>query len=183
MSQTQESRTDSFFPLAGLATDGWSTAEEASATCYCGTVQLSVPITKPGLILSFVCHCSDCRKITASMFTSGFLVLDSHLKHIRGEENLTQFTQSETIKQEGLPMSNFFCRTCGTLMYRRSAGVPGASILRIGTVDNFKLAETALRPTIEQYVKHRVDWIKDIAGMVQFEALAGGEATAGKPTA
>lgn len=33
--------TRSFFPQAGLAQDGWSTKEEATATCYCGTVQLS----------------------------------------------------------------------------------------------------------------------------------------------
>ncbi|EGY18627.1 uncharacterized protein VDAG_09153 [Verticillium dahliae VdLs.17] len=109
------------------------------------------------------------------MFTSGFIVLDSHLKHIRGEENLKQFSQSDTIKQEGKPMTNFFCSTCGTLMYRRSAGIPGASILRIGTVDDFRLAETALEPTIEQYVKHRVSWIKDIEGMVQFDGQASGE--------
>lgn len=29
------------FPLAGLARDGWSTADRATATCYCGSVQLS----------------------------------------------------------------------------------------------------------------------------------------------
>jgi hypothetical protein len=33
--------TKSYFPLAGLATDGWSTDDEATATCYCGTVQLA----------------------------------------------------------------------------------------------------------------------------------------------
>jgi hypothetical protein len=54
-------------------------------------------------------------------------------------------------------------------MYRRGAGLPGASILRIGTVDDFKLAETALRPTIEQYLKHRVGWVNDIKNMVQID--------------
>ncbi|KAH7248440.1 hypothetical protein B0J15DRAFT_536998 [Fusarium solani] len=98
----------------------------------------------------------DCRKITASMFTSGFLILDTHLRHV----------------PKGNVMTNFFCSTCGSLMYRRGAGLPGASILRIGTVDDFKLGETALRPTIEQYVKHRVDWIKDIENMVQIEGQA-----------
>jgi hypothetical protein len=56
----------------------------------------------------------------------------------------------------------------------------GASILRIGTVDDFKLAETALRPTIEQYVKHRVDWIKDIENLVQFEGQASVEEVMGQ---
>jgi hypothetical protein len=31
---------DKNFPVAGLARDGWSTEEEATATCYCGAVQL-----------------------------------------------------------------------------------------------------------------------------------------------
>ncbi|KAH6983916.1 Mss4-like protein [Ilyonectria destructans] len=173
-------KTGSFFPQAGLAQDGWSTKEEATATCYCGTVQLSFPLSKPGFVVAFVCHCSDCRKITASMFTSGFVILDTYLKHVRGEENLKQFSQSQTIEQKGNLMTNFFCSTCGSLMYRRGAGLLGASILRIGTVDDFKLGETALRPTIEQYVKHRVDWIKDIEDMVQMEGQASVEKIVGQ---
>jgi len=31
----------SYFPRAGVATDGWSTEDEATATCFCGTVQLA----------------------------------------------------------------------------------------------------------------------------------------------
>lgn len=33
------------------------------------------------------------------------------------------------------------------------------SVCRLGTVDDFKLDETVLRPTLEQYIKHRVDWL------------------------
>lgn len=56
------------------------------------------------------------------------------------------------------------------------------SLLRIGTVDDFRLAETALRPTVLQYVKHRVDWIKDIEGMIQHEGQASVEETIGNVT-
>ncbi|KAJ4318843.1 hypothetical protein N0V84_006657 [Fusarium piperis] len=154
-------RADSFFPRSSLTQDGWSTEEEATATCYCGAVQLRLPTSKPGYVSTFICHCSDCRKITASMFSSGITVLDSHLKHVRGEENLTQFSQSETIERKGSIMTNFFCKTCGTLMYRRGENFKGMSLLRLGTVDDFKLAETALRPKVEQFMKHKVDWLKD----------------------
>lgn len=106
------------------------------------------------------------------MFTTGFVILDTHLKHVRGEENLKQFAQSDTIERKGNLMTNFFCSTCGSLMYRRAESYPGAGILRTGTVDDFKLAETALRPTLEQYGKHRVDWLKGIEGAVQSEGLA-----------
>lgn len=103
------------------------------------------------------------------MFTSGFVVLDTHLKHVRGEEHLNQFSQSETIERKGNVMTNFFCSTCGSLMYRRAGSYPGASILRLGTVDDFKLSETVLKPTIEQYTKHRVDWLKDIGNVEHAE--------------
>ena len=30
-----------YFPLAGIADDGWSTDSEATATCFCSAVQLA----------------------------------------------------------------------------------------------------------------------------------------------
>jgi hypothetical protein len=30
-----------YFPVAGLANDGWSNEDEATATCFCGAVQLA----------------------------------------------------------------------------------------------------------------------------------------------
>lgn len=31
---------DRGFPIVGLSNDGWSTEDEATATCFCGSVQL-----------------------------------------------------------------------------------------------------------------------------------------------
>lgn len=43
-----------YIPLAGLAEDGWSEGGRATATCYCGTVQLSfVSTSVPISILSY----------------------------------------------------------------------------------------------------------------------------------
>jgi hypothetical protein len=117
------------FPLAGRALDGWSKDDLATATCYCGAVLLAFLTKGPGLLSTFICHCTDCRKITASMFASNFSVRDTHLTHIRGRDNLTAYGQSRTIAS-GKLMTNYFCSTCGTLMYR--IGTPGASILRMG---------------------------------------------------
>ena len=33
--------TKPYFPLAGGANDGWSKEDEATATCFCGAVQLA----------------------------------------------------------------------------------------------------------------------------------------------
>ena len=43
MAHTESEKIDKakpYFPLAGLATDTWSTEDEATATCMCGAVQL-----------------------------------------------------------------------------------------------------------------------------------------------
>ncbi|KAI1101729.1 Mss4-like protein [Jackrogersella minutella] len=160
-----------YIPLAGGASDGWSKENEATATCFCGTVQLSFPTEGPGLIDSFVCNCTDCRKITASMFATNFVVADAGLRHVRGRDALRTFAQSRTVAS-GHAMTNHFCGTCGTLMYRVGAGFPGCSILRVGTVDDFNLHDTKLRPRVEQFVKDRVSWFAGVDGARKFDGSA-----------
>ncbi|KAJ5786863.1 uncharacterized protein N7503_012075 [Penicillium pulvis] len=155
-----------YIPLAGVSDDGWSKGHQATATCYCGAVQIAFPTQGPGLVDTFLCHCPDCRKITASMFASNFIIADSHVRHLRGRENLKTYSQSRTIAS-GKKMTNFFCSTCGSLMYRVGEAYPGHSILRVGAVDDFNLHETKLRPRIEQYAKDRVGWLHGVEGVGQ----------------
>lgn len=105
------------------------------------------------------------------MFTTAFIVRDSHLEHLRGEENLSLYTQSDTIAS-GSEMTNYFCKTCGTLMYRRGINFPGSSLLRTGTVDDFSLHETVLKPRIENFAEDRVCWLKEVDGMRRFAKQA-----------
>jgi hypothetical protein len=126
------------------------------------------PTQKPGLVDSFVCNCADCHKFTASAFASNFIVDDKYLKHARGQENLTKFAQSKTIESSNV-MTNCFCSTCGTLMYRISTGFPGMIIARIGTVDDFNLHNTKLKPRIEQYTKDRVGFFTGCVGAEEHE--------------
>jgi hypothetical protein len=183
---------DEKFPVAGLARDGWSNEDEATATCFCGAVQLVLvsnpptltqptpflqvanpphqPLKAPGLINRFLCHCSDCRKLTSSFYMSNITVADTHWRHVRGRDVLKSFAQSESIRSGGL-MTSFFCGTCGTLMYRVGEKFPGVSILRLGTVDDFSLAETKLRPEIELFVEHRVGWQKPVEGLPQAKGM------------
>lgn len=190
MSLASADKSKPYMPKAGLASDGYSNEDEATATCFCGSVQLafvsgnllspkilreitmltayraillslSQPINEPGFKGTFVCSCADCHKISASMFCTNFIVDDKYLKHIRGQEKLTKFAQKETIVT-GKTMSNYFCSTCGTLMYRVGERFPGRSILRLGTVDDFNLMETKLKPTTELFTKDRASWLSEV---------------------
>ncbi|KAJ7914574.1 Mss4-like protein [Mycena leptocephala] len=130
MTAAPNDKSKPYIPLAGAASDGCSNEEEVTATCFCGAVQLKFPTQSPGLVASFTCHCSDCRKLTGSMFASNFLVADTHLTHLRGRDNLSTYSQSRTIAA-GNTMTNYFCSTCGTLMYRITSGYPGISVLTL----------------------------------------------------
>ena len=65
------------------------------------------PTEGKDLIGTFICNCYDYRKITASMFALNFIVNDSALKHIRGEEELTKFARNMTIATSNT-MANYF---------------------------------------------------------------------------
>lgn len=55
-------------------------------------------------------------------------------------------------------------------MYRVGEAFPGRSILRIGTVDDFHLHETKLKPSREIFTKDRVCWLSEVEGTQQLEA-------------
>lgn len=57
-------------------------------------------------------------------------------------------------------------------MYRVGEAFPGSSILRIGTVDDFQLHESKLKPRVEQYAKDRVGWLRDADGVKQIQGSA-----------
>lgn len=81
------------------------------------------------------------------------------------------FEQATTIKSGG-KMANHFCVMCGTLMYRISEKFAGHLITRLGTVDDFKLQETKLKPRVEQYVECRTNWLLGAKGIKQVQASA-----------
>ncbi|WWD05378.1 hypothetical protein V865_003452 [Kwoniella europaea PYCC6329] len=157
-------------PNNSLTHDGWSNEDEATATCFCGKVQIVFPLKSPGLANTFLCNCTDCRKVTASMFATNFTTRDSHTRFSRGEDHLTLFVQDQTTTT-GKNMINGFCKTCGTLMYRKSEGFEGMKFLRVGTVDDFKLHDTVLKPQHEQFVGCRVGWWSGVDDAKKYEKM------------
>ncbi|KAK5999965.1 hypothetical protein QM012_005053 [Aureobasidium pullulans] len=152
-------------------TSSSSSPQRATASCFCGTVQLELPVEGEDLTQVFVCHCLDCRKLTASVFTTAFVVKDSSLTHLRGESSLGTYARSNTIAS-GNTMTNYFCKDCGTLMYRRSSGFPGLSITRVGTVDDVTLHDTKLKPRVEIWCQSRVAWFGGVEGIKQSDDQA-----------
>ncbi|KAL7420917.1 hypothetical protein Q5752_004871 [Cryptotrichosporon argae] len=163
-------KTESYFPLGNTTQDGYTKGDRASATCYCGKVQIDVPLTAPGLVGTFACRCTDCRKMHSSFGATNFTVRDEDWHYVRGEDNLTVFEQTVTIPG-GHKMTNHFCKTCGVIIRRFGSRFPGVSFLRTGTVDDFTLHETVLKPQREVFVEDRVTWNGPVDGAEQVEGM------------
>lgn len=181
-----------------IANDGYTKHEgdgETTATCFCGRVQYAFvrraygtstaltrsrclqPIRGKGIAESFTCHCTDCRKVSASMFATNFTVRLSHLQLVRGSELLKSYGQSATIgrPRNGHTMTNTWCDNCGSLMHRASSGFPEVVFMRVGQVDDFALHETAFKPQVEQFTKDRVSWLHPAQGVKQLTNMIGVE--------
>ena len=113
------------------------------------------------------------------MFASNFGIDDKYLKHIRGRDNLKSWKNEVTPVRPNTSMTDYFCFTCGTLMYRISSAFPNVPILRIGSVDDLTLHETKLKPRVEQFCKDRVRWFPG-AGAEGVEQVDGNYFTGGK---
>ena len=169
-----------------LPSEGASGPPNATATCFCGAVQISFVSRvwthlKPTHLSWFaqpsreikqvhICHCTACHKIHSSMFGSNFVLNTSVTTHTRGKDKLTKYTRSDTTTT-GNTMENDFCSVCGTLMYRIGSGFPGVLIARIGTVDDFNLHQEMLKPEVEQFAKDRVRWLQPAKEVLQDEGF------------
>ncbi|PNS14915.1 hypothetical protein CAC42_2144 [Sphaceloma murrayae] len=151
-----------YLPLAGGTQDGYNNGTEATATCFCGTVQYAFQLSD--VSAPFLCNCTDCHKIHASMMGANFILTFSKIRHLRGQEKLSTYSTSKSVGT-GNTMTNHFCSVCGTLMYRIGTGFPGKAIPRIGTVDDFNLMETVLKPKIEHFMGDRASWLKGMDGV------------------
>jgi hypothetical protein len=104
------------------------------------------------------------------MFATNFTSLDTHTRFTRGEDNLTVFSQNKTTATGGT-MSNSFCKTCGTLMFRAGSVAPGTKFMRGGIIDDHRLHDTMLRPGVEIFSEHRAGWVKPVDGVEQAKGM------------
>jgi hypothetical protein len=108
------------------------------------------------------------------MFATNLTTLNSHTRFTRGQDNLTVFAQSQTIPT-GRQMSNSFCKTCGTVMFREGAVAPGTRFMRGGPIDDHSLHGTVLKPQVEIFSEHRVSWLKGVDGVEQAKGMGSFE--------
>ena len=97
--------------------------------CLCGNVRYE--IDRSGVVGQAHCHCPDCQRATGSAFASFCFVPEPSFRAGQGEP------KGYTVKgSSGELVTRFFCPDCGSPLYSEVAVMPGAKIVKSGSLDD-----------------------------------------------
>ncbi|KAK3637389.1 hypothetical protein LTR56_008719 [Elasticomyces elasticus] len=130
-------------------------------SCACGATKYTFsgdPVT------SAICHCLDCRKLTASAFSTAFLVPSTNFAFSEGSP-----VKTTTLKHhvEGMTLTPHFCGNCGSFICKTvdDDRFRGCHIVMAGTLDAEN--DHVAKPEMELWTKYRLDWVKPLDGVRQ----------------
>jgi hypothetical protein len=92
-------------------------------SCQCGSVKFKTPATKP--LALYHCHCTECRKQSASAFGTSAIFTASPLFPLSSElqQKLNFYTRPT---KSGGEMNCYFCPTCGVRVIHRGRKADGS---------------------------------------------------------
>ncbi|KAF2093938.1 hypothetical protein NA57DRAFT_61153 [Rhizodiscina lignyota] len=125
-----------------------------SGSCICGAVKISFD-DEP--MIQGLCHCGNCKKITASAFSTNAVVSESKFK-VDGE--VKTYTINTT--GSGMPATLHFCPTCSCVLWAVSGSNPGYVTIKTGVLDEGGL--DAFAPGAEVWVSKRATWYAGVGG-------------------
>ncbi len=95
--------------------------------CYCGAVRYKAG-GEP--LFAGQCHCRECQYITGGNPNVMMAMPEAEFSFTRGEPKT--FARDDLEK----PVTRMFCENCGTAIGTRSLALPGAVIIKVGTMDD-----------------------------------------------
>ena len=127
--------------------------------CHCGYITYEAEVD-PGTVK--VCHCTDCQKLTGTVFRAA-------IPSLPGTFVLKSGTPKTYIKtaESGKKRVHAFCPECGTPIYATSSE-PNPSVhgLRFGGIDQrYQLA----LPARQQWCRSALPWSMDLTQVERIE--------------
>lgn len=104
------------------------------------------------------CHCTCCRKLSSSAFSTYGAVSPSGFSWLCDQGNLIEYQSSKSV-------SRFFCNTCGSLLTSIDKNVQNAIYLSVGLLDN----DTEVSVEYHQFVSSKASWYEITDGLPQYE--------------
>ena len=134
---------------------------EIEGGCYCGAVRYKAegePLFKGQ------CHCRECQYISGGQTNLVMAMPDSGFSYTKGKAKA--FRRSDLDN----PVTREFCAECGTHLVSLAPTMPGATMLKIGTLDDpgvFGEPQMAIF-TVDQQSFHHIP-----EGLPSFERVPG----------
>jgi hypothetical protein len=119
--------------------------------CQCGALRYEI---REAPWLTYICHCTDCQRITSSAFSMAIVVSDSAFRVTAGEPRLVQRTADS-----GRVSIRWLCPECGSWICGNpgpgSTSADAVRRVRAGTLDD----TSWLRPTVHFWTRSKQPWI------------------------
>ena len=123
--------------------------------CLCGAIRYEFT-AEPETV--YICHCTDCQKISASAFGVSVRVKAENFKITKGEP-----ASFDTLADSGRTKTGLFCATCGT-RFGAAAGGP-LVVLRGGSLHD----PNWFRPIAHIWTRSAQTWFSFADGLPKFE--------------
>lgn len=129
-----------------------------TGTCQCGSIRYKISAPP---IVTLVCHCIDCQKLSASAFS---LTMAVH----RGSFVLTsgKLKSWERPTAAGGTAVCYFCPDCGNRIFHENPEMPEILRFKPGTLDD----TSCIRPDAHVWTKRAQPWVDIPADMPCYEA-------------
>lgn len=98
--------------------------------CYCGALRY---VAEGNPLFKGQCHCRECQYISGGHPNPVMAMPAAGFAYTKGSPK--GFSRTDLSK----PVTREFCAECGTHVAARSPGLPGAVMLKVGTLDDPKL--------------------------------------------
>lgn len=124
--------------------------------CACGAIEYRInaePLT------FYICHCTDCQKLSGSAYGLSMPVLEETLEVLKGAAAKSSFETSA-----GKSKTVYQCPECFTRLWADPPGVPGVLLIRPGALEN----AADLVPVAHTFTDSALPWVSIPADALQF---------------
>ena len=119
-----------------------------TGTCQCAQVHYKI---KQAPIITVVCHCADCQKVSAGAFTLTMMLRREDFELVRGE--LAIFDRPA---DSGSIARYYFCPSCSNRIYHKNPDKPEVILLKPGTLDDTSI----IKPERHVWTKGAQPWVE-----------------------
>ncbi|MCP5150629.1 MAG: GFA family protein [Chromatiales bacterium] len=128
----------------------------ALGRCQCGAC--AYRIEAPPFV-AYTCHCTECRKLTASAFLTCMQVPAEGVVVIGGTP-----VRRERTADSGNRLTTWFCAACGSTLYAENSARPRVRTVHVGTLERAEDVEV----TAHIWLKRKLPWVEIPATHRQF---------------